>query len=75
MKTRINNKEQEINVSPATQEPLSEEIIHKVNTWTNPNGKTQTQHTYEVLGQIITSNMEISDYELENIKRTLKTII
>lgn len=74
MMTRINKPEMEINLSQGTQEGLSEEITHKVMTYLDENKKEVTKHLYTIYGDTITSNVEISDYELQNLKRIIKEI-
>jgi hypothetical protein len=72
MKTRINNKEQEINVSQPTQEGLSDEITHEVVTQLDMNGKEVVRHQYTISGKIYTTNIEVSEYELRNLQRVIK---
>ena len=75
LNSRIRNKEQEVGVEQATPTPVQEIKFLGKRTWTNPNGSEQSQYEYEILGQVITSNMEISEYELKNMLNVIKNLI
>ena len=75
MKSRINNKENEVPSEMATQTPVVDYRLVNVHSWTNDNGKVEEQYQYEVLGQVLTTNKELSEYELQNILRTLREVV
>ena len=75
LNSRIRNKEQEVGVEQATPTPIQEIRFLGPKTFTNQLGREEVKYQYEILGQVLSSNKEIGEYELENIKNTLKNLV
>lgn len=70
LKTRIFDLESQITSSQPTDVAV-DEITLSVDTFINRKGLEQTIYRYTILGEEIKTNVQVSDFELENIKKVL----
>tara|TARA_R110002153_G_scaffold1059_5_gene4986 strand:+ start:1219 stop:1455 length:237 start_codon:yes stop_codon:yes gene_type:complete len=72
LKTRISCPEQEVSSSQATSEGLREDITMTTKQVVGYNGKEQTHYQYEILGEIYTTNKELTQLELDGWFKVIK---
>jgi len=70
LKTRIFDLESQITSSQPTDVGV-EDITLSIDTFTNRKGLEQKVYRYTILGEEIKTNVQVSDNELEQIKKVL----